>query len=279
MKKEIFGILLAIVFFSFVNATCNLDVSLLNQDPYPAIPGEYVDIVFQVDGVANSECNTIYFELLENYPLQFDPYTTNLITIESGTYQRKFQSFLIAPYKVRIDENALNGDTPIEIRFKHGGEGYQIKEFNLNVEDSRADFEVYIQEYDHSTKEITFEILNIAESDILSLTIEIPRQNNLEIIGSKTNIVGDLDANEYTTANFKAIPKEGEIKINLMYTDQSGARRIIEKIIVFEEDYFQPEAKTTSTSKIIISILVILLIVWFFYRRYKKKKLMKAKRR
>ena len=30
---------------------CDLKVSMINQDPYPAIPGEYVKIVFQVEGV------------------------------------------------------------------------------------------------------------------------------------------------------------------------------------------------------------------------------------
>ena len=264
MKKEVFSLIFTLFLVSFIAAEgCDLEITLLNQDPYPAIPGEYVEIVFQVEGVSNPECETIYFELLGNYPLEFDPNTQGLITIESGGYNKDFSSFLIAPYKVRIDENALDGDTPIEVQFKHSNnDGYETKEFNLNVEDSRADFEIYVQEYDHSTKEITFEILNIAKSDILSLTVDIPKQENIQIIGSKTNIVGDLDSNEYTTANFIAVPKEGQINLTLFYTDIIGTRRTIEKSIFFEEEYFQPEEKKTPITTIILSAIIILLILW-----------------
>ena len=281
MKKDVLPIIFALFLISIISAeTCNLEVSFLNQDPYPAIPGEYVDVVFQIEGIANPECGTVIFELLENYPIRFDPDTKSTITIESGTYKKDFSSFLIAPYKVRIDKNAMDGDTPIEVRFKSDLDwGYQTKEFNLNVEDPIADFEIYIQGYDYTTKEITFEILNIAKSDILSLTVEIPKQENLEIIGPKTNIVGDLDSNEYTTADFKATPKEGEIKLNLLYTDSTGQRRNIEKTVLFESDYFQPESKNVPVITIIIWLIIIALVVWFFYKRYKKKKLMKEKRK
>ena len=96
MKKEVLPIIFALFLISIISAeTCNLEVSLLNQDPYPAIPGEYVEVVFQIEGIANAECGTVYFELLENYPIQFDPNTNGRVTIESGTYKKDFSSFLI----------------------------------------------------------------------------------------------------------------------------------------------------------------------------------------
>lgn len=36
-----------ILFLAFASA-CNINVKLLNQDPYPVIPGENVKVVFQV---------------------------------------------------------------------------------------------------------------------------------------------------------------------------------------------------------------------------------------
>ncbi|MEK6850524.1 MAG: hypothetical protein AABX85_03040 [Nanoarchaeota archaeon] len=58
---------------NFVHAeSCSPTVTLLNQDPYPVIPGEYVKLVFQIEGLANSECGKVYFELIEDYPMKFD---------------------------------------------------------------------------------------------------------------------------------------------------------------------------------------------------------------
>lgn len=255
---------------------CKIIPSLINQDPYPAIPGDYVKIVFQVDGVANPECGIVEFELIEQYPLIFDPNTEAKITINSGTYQKDFSSFLIAPYKVRVDENALDGDNPIEVQFKYGNQlTYETKQFDLNVEDIRADFEIHIKKYSPTTKVLTLEVLNIGKSDIQALTLEIPKQDNIEIKNSNINIVGDLDSNEYTTADFEATPKKGEILVKITYTDSINTRRTVEKSVYFDPAYFQgriEDQKKSGAGTYIIIAVIILIIIWIVYRRIKKKR-------
>ncbi|MCA9487771.1 MAG: hypothetical protein KC516_02305 [Nanoarchaeota archaeon] len=290
MKKEVFVftllLTLMIVLSSIVSAaSCDLEVSMINQDPYPAIPGDYVKVVFQVDGVSNPECGQINFELLEQYPLIFDPGQTTKKTIDSGVYHKDFSSFLIAPYKVRIDQNALNGDTPIEVRYGYGtGSGTQFTEqFDLNIEDTRADFEIYVKNYDPISKEITFEILNTAESDIQALTIEIPQQGNINVKGSKTNIVGDLDSNDYTTATFEATPLGGEIMLKISYTDSINERRTLEKTVLFEPEYFEGRSNGSQKVSIWLYLFIILLIVavvrHFLRKRKAKKKLQRERKK
>ncbi len=283
------GILLALLLLSslFLVATvnaagCNLDISLINQNPYPAIPGDYIKIVFQIDGVGNPECGNVEFELLEQYPLIFDPNENPIVKITAGTYHKDFNSFLIAPYKVRIDKDALNGETPIEVRYKYKSQTiYLQEEFNINIEDSRADFEVYVKNYNPLTKELILEILNTAKSDVEALTIEIPQQENIEIKGAKTNIVGDLDSNDYTTASFEAIPKKGEIQVKISYTDTINTRRVLEKTVLFEPEYFQDrngETKKVSIWLYLFLILSIVNIVRYYLRRRKKKRKLREKR-
>lgn len=101
------GIIIAFLISIFLLPTisalaCNLDVNLINQDPYPAIPGDYVDVVFQITGVDNPECGTISFEVKEEFPFSLDPGETNPITLKAGVYERKYSSFFIAPYKIRV---------------------------------------------------------------------------------------------------------------------------------------------------------------------------------
>ena len=273
----VFGIYLGIMFVSFASASCNLEVSMINQDPYPAVPGDYVKLVFQIKGVENVECGKVAFSLLEKYPISFDPGVDSTTQISAGTSLKDYQSFLMVPYKVRVDKNALNGDNPIEVSFSNsiGNKTYQTKQFDLNVEDVRADFEIFVKNYDYTTNIMTFEVLNIADSDIKALTLEIPKQKEIIVKGADKNILGDLDSNEYTTADFEAVPQNGNIKAIIYYTDKTGTRRTLTKSVSFDSSYFKgrkADVKTTSKWVYVLSTALILFIIYYIYRRIRKKK-------
>ena len=280
MKKRIITnlALLFMVFYTIgiVSAgTCNLEISLLNQDPYPAIPGDYVKVVFEIDGLQNPDCGIVTFGIKEDYPIYLDPNVVNPIKINSGTYQKNYGSFYLAPYNLRVDANVLDGENPIEVYYSNsiGSTTTIIKEFNLTVEDTRADFEITIKDYDSTSKILTLEILNTGKADIEALTIEIPDQDNIKVEGSYRNIVGDLDSNDYTTADFKATPKDGEITLSVIYTDSINVRRNLQKTVTFESKYFKSNGNGGSSYGIYIIVLLIIVgIGYWIYRRRQKKK-------
>ncbi len=268
-------VLSSIFFITTVSAEpCNPEISIINQDPYPAIPGDYVKVVFQIDGLENKACGTVTFGVKEDYPISLDPNTPNPITINSGLFQKDYGSFYLAPYKLRISDNALDGENPIEIFYSTAGGVNVIKDFNITVEDTRADFEITVKDYDYTTRILTFEILNVAKSDVKAIAIDVPQQSNIEIKGPNRNIVGDLDSNEYTTADFEAILPEGvtNINLNVSYTDSSGIRRWIEKTVQFDSSYFTGRDINKKKQPYWLYIVVILVIAWFVWRRMKKKK-------
>ena len=280
MKKSVVIFLFALSFLLVptVHAdTCTLDVSIINQDPYPAIPGEYVKVVFQIDGVSNPECGIVDFTVKEEFPFSLDPGEENPINIRSGTYSRKFSSFYIAPYQIRVDSDAVEGENPIEVAYTTNSEGEILKEFEIYVEDTRANFETYVKEYNPITRELTIEILNIEDVDVEALTIEIPKQENIEVKGANRKVVGDLDSNEFTTADFEATPKEGEIEIKIIYTDSINVRREITKNLNFDSEYFTDRTADQKSQPIVLYIIIALVVIWFFYRRYKKAKKKKMK--
>ncbi len=280
MKK---GVITSLVFLlgiffmvgTVMAATCKLEISLLNQDPYPAIPGDYVKVVFEIDGLENPDCGVVTFGIKEEYPIYLDPNVKNPITINSGTYQRNYGSFYLAPYKLRVDENALDGENPIEVYYSISiGSTNSVKEFNITVKDTRADFEVNVKDYDYNTKKLTFEILNIEKTDVEALTIEIPKQENIEVKGANRVVIGDLDSNEYTTANFEAVlPKgETEIKLNIIYTDSINVRREMQKIVNFDSSYFLDRNSDKKSQPYWLYILIIAVVAWFVWRKIKKKR-------
>ena len=276
MKKGVMLIFLLVFSITLVSAeACDLTVSLLNQDPYPAVPGDYVKLVFQIAGLASSECGDINFALLEKYPIEFDPEETGERSFSSIDYIKDYQSTIQIPYEVRIDSDALDGANPIEINIQNKNDAPLTKTFNIEVDDVRADFEIYIKDYDYKTNELTLEVLNIEESDVEALSIEILQQEIIQVKGPNRMVVGDLDSNEYTTAEFEATLINGEFNVNLIYSDTINIRRTVTKTISFDSAYFTEriaDKKTTSSWTYIFWVVVIGLAIWWIFKKFTKKK-------
>jgi len=254
---------------------CDLGVKIINQDPFPAVPGEDLKVVFQATGVDDPACGQITFELIEDFPFSLELGEQGIRSISSGTYSTfEFGSFWIVPFKLIADESALDGENTLRVSLTSSIWGGEIFEFNITIEDLIVDFEVSIKDYDFSTNTLTFEILNIGESDVEALTIEVPRQENIEIKGSKRNIVGGLDSTEDTTFSFEAIPKDGEIKLTILYTDESSVRRMLEKTVVYDSSYFEGRIRDQTSTPFWVWILIIIVIgiIYFYWRKKKKKK-------
>jgi len=276
MNKVVMLLLLVLsVSFASAEIICDLNVTLLNQDPYPAVPGDYVKLVFQLEGIDDPDCSDITFDILTNYPIEFNPGESGLRTFRRVNYLKDYESNILIPYEVRINKDALDGANPIEVRVQSKGSAPLSKTLDIEVDDVRADFEIYVKDYSYATNEITLEILNIESSDVEALTVEIPKQDSIEVKGANRIVVGDLDSNEYTTADFEASLSDGEFKINLIYSDTINTRRTVEKTVSFDSLYFtdrKADMKTTSKTTYIVYAVILVLVLWWIIKKFKKKK-------
>lgn len=273
MKRQVISLLFLVMIGLVVAEACQLDVSLLNQDPYPAVQGDYVKLVFQIDGVANAECKTVSFELLEKYPVVFDAGQQRVFSINSGTYtSSNYQDFFMPYYKVRVNADALDGLNPIEVRYTYGTGSTQTKEFDIEVEDVRAKFDIFVSDYNPTTKVITLDILNIGTHDIHLLTLEMPKQEGFSVVGSPINIVGDLDSNEDTSTDFVVNAKSGTYTAIMEYSDTNGERRTIEMSFDFDSEQFASADSGTSIWVKLLWVVIIVCIVWFGWKKWKKRK-------
>jgi len=264
MKRGVLCLLLFFMLAYSVNAdVCSLSLSIINQDPYPAIPGEYVEVVFQMSGVQNPNCDGAVFQIFPSYPFSLDDGEVSLL--DGSTWTSRYNTDWMIPYKLRIDENAL--DETYELKVAYGEPGLLVtRYFNITMQDAETNFEVHIDNYVIKDRNLVFEILNTGNVDIESLTVEIPKQDNIVVKGSNRNIVGDLDSNEYTSADFEAIPSEGEINIILHYTDNINERRMVQKTVYYDPGYFVDSLENTPPSTTVTYVIVaaILLVIGFF---------------
>jgi hypothetical protein len=268
-----------IVFGAFdviAQSTCDLNVKMINQDPYPAVPGDYVKTVFQVTGVGNSDCGRVTFEVVEEFPFTLEPGTINRREIISSTFSSpQFPSFWLVPYRLIVDEAALDGENEMRVQYITKNSATKIGKFNITVENLLTDFEISIKDYDKTTDILTFEILNIGESDIEALTVIIPRQDNIQVKGSNREIIGSLDSNEDTTFTFESSPKAGEIDVMILYTDEINVRRELSKSVVFDPIYFEDrknDGNGRSVSFYLLIVLVVVIVIYFYVKKRRSKK-------
>ena len=259
---------------SFASA-CNLRATLVNQDPYPVTPGENVKLVFQVTGVQDEGCGRINFEFKEEFPFTVDPSMNPLRTIEGGIYSKDYADFWLLPYILRVDKDAKEGDNQIDVLIsKSTSAGSILSSFNMNVKDVKTDFEVSVKNYDPSTNKITFEILNKGKNNIEALSVELKSQENVVLRGTSTNIIGSLDSNDFTTADFEASAEKGDIELVMHYTDITDNRRSVNETVSFDPAPFILKSKAnqgSSTGKYVTILIVIVEIGYYIYRRKKKK--------
>jgi hypothetical protein len=261
-----------------VSADCVLNVALINQDPYPATPGEYVQAVFQINGTENPACNELFVDVVPEYPFSVESSETR-VAIPGGTYLTGYESFLLKGYKLRVDKDALDGDNKIKISYGYnsGGSDYSYtKEFDINVKDARTDFEVSVQSYDAAKGTVTFGVINVGKYDAESLTLEIPSQDNIKLKGASSTIIGSLNSNDDTTASVEAVPKAGEITVNLNYNDQNNVRRTLEKKVYLTSNFIENGVVPTTRDKYFylfwgLLVVFILKALWNWRQRRKAK--------
>jgi len=249
----LFSLFLGIFFSVQVRAdsatACNLNVSLVNQDPYPAIPDSYVKLTFQVTGVQNSECDGAYFALVPTYPFSLEE-NPGWIILNDETYilGSEYKSSWMIPYTVRVDKDALDDSAEIEVHYSSGkgdptkSESYLIQKFNISIQDSRTAFDAVIQE--STGTDVSIAIANIGKYTANSVVVRIPEQDDFAASGTDGQMVGNLDSGDYTIVGFTVSQKmtvpnrtaggipdfqsqTKKLAFDIYYTDNIGERRIV----------------------------------------------------
>jgi len=231
---------------------CALNVSLVNQNPYPAQPDSYVDVVFQVNWLQNYVCNGSRFELIPSYPFSLDG-NDSLRVLPDDLYIQSNKEDWMIPYKLRVDKDALDGNNEIEVRYSPGlweNGTLMYRKFNISVQDARTMFDAVLQEIQGS--EVSIAIANAGKYAANSVVVRIPEQEDFMVTGTDGQMVGNLESGDYTVVGFsisekfaqaglrnasqQARPREPgminmtsskKLKFDIYYTDNIGERRVV----------------------------------------------------
>jgi hypothetical protein len=233
-----FFLIFSLVCVGFINAAddpCGPTITLVSQDPNPAVPNGYVKVIFEISDTEG--CDGLSVRLDPDYPFSLDENATNVQTLQGNPYSQDYKNTWSVPYKVRIDPDALDGDYSLKLDYIEGVteyfySSYIKKGFNITIQDSRTNFDAVIQE--STSSEVSIAIANIGKYTANSVVVRIPQQDSFAVSGTDGQMVGNLESGDYTIVGFSITQKAGsntgnispKLKFDVYYTDNLGERRI-----------------------------------------------------
>ncbi len=183
MKMIKLSFVLFLLFAGIVSASTSpglLKITLVNQEPDPANPGQYVELRFKIENLGEENIAQLYVKLEPEFPFSLDTprdaekYIGNIWPGISEDYG------LIVKYRVRVADNAVEGENKIKMAYKYAGsDSWTEMEFSVSV---RAIYDqVFVDNIDVQPKivhagdivAVRFDLSNQGDTTVKDLTLSL----------------------------------------------------------------------------------------------------------
>jgi len=146
MKKTILSLVFLLLMCSAANAAVNtladdmphLFITLLNQEPDPVEPGQYVDLRFKIENYGTEPEYDVEVEILPQYP--FTIVTGEEAARELGTLRGRQVGKVgnVEKFKLKVAKDAIEGENEIKVRYRskqgtHIGPWVVWDAFNVSI--------------------------------------------------------------------------------------------------------------------------------------------------
>ena len=235
MKKIAFFLgaflLLGIISPAVSAGSPKIEISQLKYEPYPAQPGSYLHVYFNIMNLGFEDAENLKFVLMPEYPFQLaksENATREIGTLDAGENA-------VIDYKLRVALDAVEGENELKILYmKKDGEIAVQKETTINVQTLDANLAVK-----------NFGTLKIAPGEIADLNITTKNEatSYLRYIDLKLDLTGlpfypinnteekrvyQMKVDEEKTFNFRLLASPDaaagpyKIPLNISYYDSVG---------------------------------------------------------
>jgi hypothetical protein len=274
MKTKLISIILLMTLLlsvAYAIEAPTLDITLINQDPDPAGPGDYVELRFKVVNTqAGSNAKDLMFRLKPQFPFSLDPSEDEEKSFGNLPALGDAGNALIVKYKLLVDDDAVQGSNKIHLEYKHDLLGWIAKEFTVDIQTVDANIAIVsvntnpekIRPGEESEVQIT--VRNMADSTVkdVSFKLDLTYDNLLSGATSKTatdsiNAFNELPFAPIESASEKKIDslKSGEeVVFTYRLISYSDAESKVYKIPV-EINYYD-ELETKYTKNDLIGLVV-----------------------
>ena len=240
MKKSILIIvtIISIMMFStLVSAdlenSASISVSLVNQDPDPAVAGDIVEVRVGITNIGGKPANNIMVELDPAYPFELLPgheavQKVGTINGYQGIYSDDTK---IIKYKIRVDKDATAGEYELKVKtYEEGSSSMITRSLSLDIENKESAEVIYIDQVELIPGKITplkFTINNVGATPLRDLTFSWENEDDIILpVGSdNTKYIKYIDIGDSAELTFNVIasatadPNLYKIDLSLKYDD------------------------------------------------------------
>ncbi|HLC67069.1 MAG TPA: hypothetical protein VJK52_05510, partial [Candidatus Nanoarchaeia archaeon] len=115
-----------------------LTVTFLSQDPDPVEPGSYVDLRWKVENLGTQELQDVQFVLDVDYPFSLNTPADRVKVLGDVGTQQAGDDAIILHWRIRVDENALEGENEVRLSYFIEDAGVKLSPFPVNIKSSQA---------------------------------------------------------------------------------------------------------------------------------------------
>ena len=233
---------LAGLVFAAIPDAAQIKVTLISQEPDPANPGDVIDLSFKIENTGSSPSGNLVFEVLPEYP--FSLYKGSALqSVGSLQGRQTGDEGAIVLYKIKVDENAVEGEEKIDIRYRAEDDAVEpnwitIEDFPVRIR--TRDIVVSVEEITASPdpippgKEATvsLKIRNNADSLVRDLKIKLDMSGEnvpfAPIRSTTERQIYQIDAKKEVGIGFSIIAEPDadggvyKVPITIFYTDETG---------------------------------------------------------
>ncbi|RJQ18188.1 hypothetical protein C4573_00515 [Candidatus Woesearchaeota archaeon] len=236
MKKMIVALLLLAVIMPLVSANPVLKASLSKYEPLPAQPGNFVDVWIKLENTGNENAKNAVLEIVPSFPFSIDENSKTIGILGS-------QKDYVAEFKLRVDDNAVQGDNILKVRFTDNplSNTWYETELTLRVESASSD--LVISSYNTvpeelqpgETGQLKIRLQNVAGKTLRDIKVSLSLTDGtitypfIPIGTTAQQWIDKLDINSGAEIVYDIKPypdaesKAYKLPITLSYKDSAGA--------------------------------------------------------
>ncbi|MBW3015356.1 hypothetical protein KY330_02965 [Candidatus Woesearchaeota archaeon] len=212
----------------------NIRVTLLNQEPDPAEPGEYIELRFAVINTGRA-IDSIKFRIIPEFPFSLIPGQDEIIELNDfkglGTESKTLY------YKLKVDEEAIEGTEKIKIEYKEPSKEWKTLgpyDIRIRTMDAVLGIEKIYSEPERlipgKEGELKLKLKNFADSLLKDIHIGLSLSSSSFSPVSSTNerVIKQMAPGDEKTINFNLMPdadaeaKIHKVPLTILYRDELG---------------------------------------------------------
>jgi len=121
-------ITLSSVAYADLSGVTGVSVSLVNQDPDPAIAGDVVDIYLAIENIGGESSSNLIVELEPEYPFSMVPDESVVQDIGVIKSYQKDNYMKIITYKIKVDSDVSAGSYNLTVKYYEQGDSLVTEE-------------------------------------------------------------------------------------------------------------------------------------------------------